>query len=872
MRVRFFTAFLGLWAAVAVASSLEVLPPAGLDPAVPTIKQVLGYDWGEEISDPLQIARYADALAQTAPDRVKLIPYATSFEGRKLLLLVVGKPENVSRVEELADKLRTLADPRLKTAGDKSLPADLPLVVWLVGSVHGDEASGGEAALALAYYLAAARSPEVQRLLDEVLVVLDPMQNPDGRARFVASTRQARGLVPDENPASAEHVQPWPGGRFSHYLFDLNRDWFALTHPETQGRVARMLWLPPQVVVDLHEMGAEQGYFFPPPADPHNPLVSPEQGKLWELLGGRLAAAFDEAGIRFWTRETFDAFYPGYGESWPFFGGACGATFEQASTRGLAVRLRSGEVLRYRDAVAHHLLGAFVTVKTAAENKKAFWDGFFTYRQRAVEEGKGLAYVWEASKEGAEELARLLARQGLEVFRPGSGPWAGSYVLPLSQPMGRLARVLLSKEVPLPKDFVDLQVKREAKRLPDEIYDVTAWSLPLLWNLPVREEKVNVGDGWTQVNPEAPLPYGVEGQGKVAFLLPWEGLSSARAVVRLLAQNIKAGVAEKAFIISGKPFLAGTVVIRRQGNPEKLREILEGVARETGVRFFGTDTSMADSGIDLGSNRVHALVAPRVALLWDAPTSPTAAGHLRYALEQQLGLSVTPVRVSSLPSADLSQFSVIVLPDGFSAAAYARVLPPEAVERLKYWVNEGGVLIAEGEAAAFLTGEKVGLLASTLEKRGGAAKDKEKTASGNAPAGQEAPTDYEKLVQPEEEQPPQVPGAILAVTLDTQHLLAAGFPDGKVHALVNSRRIFTPLKLNKGTNVGVYAPEKDLVASGFLFAESKKQLPHKGYLMVQRHGKGMVVAFAEPPAFRGMSRATTLLLANAVLFGPALVP
>lgn len=869
MKARLFAAFLGLWTVWAVASSLEVLPPADLDPAVPTVQQVLGYSWGEEISDPAQVHRYAQALAQAAPRRVKLIPYATSLEGRQLFLLVVGKPENLANLEKVAAKVRTSSDPRAKTF--KVAAADLPLVVWLVGSVHGDEASGGEAALALAYYLVAARSPEVGRLLEQVIVVLDPMQNPDGRARFVASTRQARGLMPDESPVSAEHVQPWPGGRFSHYLFDLNRDWFALTHPETQGRVARMLWLPPQVVVDLHEMGAEQGYFFPPPAHPHNPFVSPEQSKLWDVLGRHLAASFDELGIRFWTRETFDAFYPGYGESWPFFGGACGATFEQASTRGLAVRLRTGEVLRYGDAVAHHLLAAFVTVKTAAENKAAFWESFVLYRQRAVEEGKGLAYVWEASREGALELARLLARQGLEVFRPSAGPWAGFYVLPLSQPLGRLARVLLSREVPLPKDFAEAQIKRESKRLPDEIYDVTAWSLPLLWNVPVREEKVQVGE-WPRVNPEEPLTGGVEGQGKVAFLLPWEGFSSARALVRLLSHGVKAGVAEKPFTILGRQYPAGTVVVRRQGNEEKLRETLEEVSRETGVRFFGTDTSMADAGIDLGSNRVHPLSVPKVALLWDTPTSPTAGGHLRYALEQQLGLAVTPVRGSSLLGADLSQFSVIVFPDSFSGATYGRVLPPDALERLKHWVQEGGVLIAEGEAAAFLTGEKVGLLASSLEKRGGLAKDKEKGTTASGTASQTASVDYERLVQPDEEQPPQVPGAILVVKLDTDHLLAAGFSDGRVHALVNSRRVFTPLKLDKGVNVGVYAAEGDLVASGFVFAESRKQLPNKAYLMVQRHGRGMVVAFAEPPAFRGMSRATTLLLANAVLLGPAFVP
>lgn len=868
MKLRLVFALLWGTAASLVAGSLEVLPPAPFDATVPTVEQVLGYSWGDEISDPAQIERYAQELARAVPDRVRLVPYATSFEGRQLFLLVVGQRDYLADLESLAAQLRQRSDPRLPATRTGASP--LPVVVWVVGSVHGDEASGGEAALALAYYLAAARSPEVERILQEVVVVLDPMQNPDGRARFVTSTRQARGVVPDPNPASAEHVQPWPGGRFSHYLFDLNRDWFALTHPESRGRVARMLWLPPQVVIDLHEMGSEQGYFFPPPAEPHNPYVSQEQNELWRLLGRNLAAAFDSAGIRFWTRETFDAFYPGYGESWPLFGGACGATYEQASTRGLRIRLRTGEVLRYRDAVAHHLLASYVTVKTAAENRAAFWQSFLAYRARAVEEGRGLAYLWDAHREGAAELAGLLAQQGLEVFLPDTGPLAGRYVLPMGQPLGRLARVLLSKDVPLPKEFAQAQVKREAKRLPDEIYDITAWSLPLLWGLPVREERVAPGEGWRQVDGSEKARSGVQGAGKVAFLLPWEGLNSARALVRLQAHGVRAGVAEKPFMVGGRQYPVGTVVVRRQGNPEQLREIVESVARQIGVRFFGAESSLTESGIDLGSNRVRPLVAPRVALVWDTPTSPTAAGHLRFALEQQLGLAVTLVRANTLLGADLSHFDVIVLPDTFSPQAYARVWSQENLERLKHWVAEGGVLVAEGEAAAFLTGEKVGLLASSLEKRDGAAKEKGKETAQASGKGSAA--DYEQLVRPTEEQPPVVPGAILAIHLDTEHLLAAGFPEGKAYTLVNSRRIFTPLKLDKGVNVGIYAPEDELVASGFLFQESKKQLPAKGYLMVQRHGRGTVIAFAEPPAFRGMTRATTLLLANAVLFGPALVP
>lgn len=852
---------MGAWAQV-----LDVLPSASLDPSVPTIQQVLGYSWGQEISDPEQITRYAHTLADSSGRRVRLIPYGASEEGRPLFLLVVGKPAHVEQLDALAERLRRWADPRQgQQAGKESEALSLPAVVWVVGSVHGDEASGGEAALALAYYLVAARSPAVEAILDRVLVVLDPMQNPDGRARFVASTRQARGRGPALDPADAEHVQPWPGGRFSHWLFDLNRDWFALTHGETQGRVERMLWLPPQVVIDLHEMSSEQGYFFPPPAAPHNPLVSVRQQKLWKLLGTRLARVFDGAGIRFWTREVFDAFYPGYGESWPFFSGACGATFEQASTRGRAVRLRTGEVLRYGDAVANHLLAAFTTLQLVAEEQPAFMESFLDYRTQAVREGKGKAYVWLDDGPGATALAELLARQGVEVYKAEGGPSAGQFFVPQAQPLGKLARVLLDREVPLPKDFQERQKKLEAKGLPDEIYDVTAWSLPLLWQVPVEGKSLEL--------PEEAQPWrgpsrersGVVGAGRVAFLLPWNDLGAAQAAVDLLRAGIPVAAAERGLVVAGRRFPRGSVVVWRRGAPENLEQLLQQVAAARGVTFFGTDTSLVEEGLDLGSSRVQPLQLPSVALLWDSPASPTACGHLRYALEVQLGLPVTALRLASLPAADLWRFHVLILPDAGGPAAYRRALAPETVERVRFWVREGGVLIAEGSAAAFLTEDKVGLLASKLEMRAGQLQGDAQEKGRNQQSGAKEPAPQEQ-----EEEPPLVPGAILTVHLDEEAFLTAGLRDNVVYAMVNSRRIFTPLARGTGFNLGVFAPKEKLLASGFLFPQSEQQLPGKAFFMMQRHGRGLVLAFAEPPAFRGITRGTTQLLANAVLLGPTL--
>jgi len=873
-----------LVASVAAAGEFfGVLPAATFDAAAPTIDKTLGFGWGEEITDPDQVLKFSQALAAGVPARVRLLEYGHSMEGRPLVLLVLGSPANLPRWDDLQNRLARLGDPRLVNASQaEAAIRELPAVVWIQCSVHGDEASGGDAGLALAYYLAAGSGPEIAQVLDNAFVVIDPMENPDGRARFVGSTRRARGLRPDPDPSSAEHVQPWPGGRVSHELFDLNRDWFALTHPETVGRVNAMLRYHPMVVADLHEMGAEMGYFFAPPAEPRHPLLTGEETTLLDVLGRANAAAFDAHGFRYWTRELFDEFYPGYGESWPAFTGAIGMTFEQASSRGLVVALRDGSQLTYGETVQHHLLAAFTTCLTTASNRARFLHAWYSFRQSAVAEGqKGPvhAYVIGEGKETmqAAELAELLARQGIEAFRVAEGREGiatGAFVVPLDQPLGRLARALLERGASMGPAFEKEQERRDAKRLPDEIYDITAWSLPLLFGAPARPlQALPRGLVMEPVKPGS-LPAGsVAGDGKVAFLLPWEGGASARALARLLREGVKVSVASKPFTLAGRQYERGTIVIRRAGNGDNLQERLAEAARETGASFVGTDTGYVDRGIDLGSTNVFPLKAPRIALAWDTPTAAFSAGDLWYALELYFGYPVSVVRTSTLARAELSRFDVIILPDSWErGGSYAAVLGEEGVKRLASWVGEGGVLVAVGGGAGMLTGEKVGWLASKLENRLGSEVPPEKgkpagPAEAKPPA--ERAFDYDSAVRPSEEDPAAVPGAILRVELDAESCLAAGFPGGSVDVLVGSRRIFTPLKLDKGTNVGIYAASDKLVQSGFLLKASREQLPNKAYLMLQPLRRGKVVAFADDPATRGFTRASMLLLANAVFFGPA---
>lgn len=410
---------LGAAALVLALGATSVLDPAtAYDPTIPTIRKVLGYDHGDEITSPDNVGVYLRALHEAVPDSTRLVEYARTWEGRPLWILVVGSPERIASLDSVKAGLKKLADPRGVGAADRErLIKELPVAVWLMHGVHGNEISSSDAALAEAYHLlAATNDPGVDAIRKGALVIIDPMENPDGRARFLFQNLQGRASAPDPEPVSAEHDEPWPGGRANHYLFDMNRDWFAMTQPETVGRIRVYLDYFPEVVVDLHEMGGNSTYYFAPPADPINPFVPKDQRAWFDTFGRNNAARFDEKGFAYFIRENYDSFYPGYGESWPIFQGAIGMTYEQASARALAFRREDGLTLTYKDGVLHHFTSAIETARTAAVNRDALLRYFADYRASAVAEGeKGVreyVLVPGSDPSRADRLARLLASQG----------------------------------------------------------------------------------------------------------------------------------------------------------------------------------------------------------------------------------------------------------------------------------------------------------------------------------------------------------------------------------------------------------------------------------------------------------------------------
>jgi len=918
------TALLALLPILAPAQDFPFLPDSKHDPAVPTYESVIGRPLGDDVSTHAEVERYLQALAAAAP-RLLVQRYGESWEGRPLYNVVVGSPENLARAAEIQAGMQRLADPRgLEDASVAPLLRSLPGVAWLIYNVHGDEPSGADAALALVYHLCAATDDALtDAILRECVVLLDPMQNPDGRDRFVHGFRGMRGRVSDPEPDAAEHSQPWPGGRSNHYWFDMNRDWFALTQPETRARVQLFHRWWPVVVADVHEMGGNSTYYFAPPADPVNPELTLPQRQWLDRYGRNNAAWFDRFGFAYFIRENYDCFYPGYGEGWPLFQGSIGMTYEQGSVRGQRLRREDEIEVHYRDCVHHHFVASLSTLEMLARNREEALTSFLEYRRSAVREGhtgpiREFLFPGGPDVGRTERLMGLLAEQGIEVKRAegelrnertrdyyGGAEVArrfpgGTFVVSLAQPQKRLANVLLVQHQDMSTEFLDKQKWHYSRREGTDFYDLTAWSLPLLWDVECyAAADVSQGD-LAPVEAAAffdrPHARPDPGSASVAYLLPWGTHAAAAAAVALLGADVRVHVAGKRFAQRGRTYPAGTGIVRvaEHRDREALHATLTRIGRETGAEVVATDTGWVDDGIALGSNDVRALKKPRVAMVCDRPTDAYSAGWARYLLEQTYAVPVTMIRARQLGRARLDRFTAIVLPDG---SGYGDEIGRGGVERLKAWIDQGGTLVTFAGATQWLTEKEVGLLASEREHRerprpdrAGPAQDADaKPAAGNddakprapgeadkpegdqsAERGQERPRPYryETAILPEKELPGETPGAILRVRLDPEHWLAAGY-DGGTNVVVGSRNVFTPIKLDRGVNVAVYEARDKLLLSGFSWDDKLDQLAQKAYLVHQPHGRGHVVGFAEDPNVRGLTRGLELLVLNALLFGPS---
>jgi hypothetical protein len=859
---------------------------------VPTFAEATGHAFGERITVHPEMAAYLHRLAATS-DRVAVIDQGTSWEGRHLLLAVVTAPENHARLEAIQAAAQRLGDPRrLPTDDVAGLIEDQPVIVWLGGSIHGFELSGSEGLLKLLERLTTAEDEETLRVLREAVVLIDPMLNPDGRDGFAYHNQQRQGQ--GSNP----RVQDWGNDfdfwqalqfRTGHYFFDINRDWFVHTQRETLYRVPTLQAWRPQVVLDAHEMGRGQEFYFDPPTDPVGPYFPDFASRWFETFGDAYAATFDQEGFEYTTRDIFNFFYPGYTTSYGSYQGGVGMLFEQGSSRGLALDRGDGSVRTLADALEHHYQGAWTTVRTAVTHRRQFLRDYYQAHQAALADGgQGVRRYLLAAGDGdpgaLEEAVALLRRNGIEVgrttvasevggLRDRTGQAvaarrfpAGTYVVEAAQPRNRLLRSLLEPEVPIPEDFLKKARAWVDRGENPRFYDTTSWSLPLLFNLAGFSSTAASSIAVEAVTDDpiasgSPLPESTTDAAPYAYLLDGGRGTAVAAAHRLRAQGFRVVVTTQPTRLGGEDFAGGTVVLRAREGGEALRQALADLATEMPLEVHAVTTGKADAGFPaLGHSDNLRLKPTAVAILGENPVRGYSFGWSWYTLDQRYKIPVTILRAGRLTSRSLEGVDTLLIPDLLSASALGRELGEGGKERLQRWVQEGGNLVALGNAVDFVRQElALGNLRSWYPetKPGDGAEGEGKAAKKD---GAEEPQRFE------------VPGAFLRTHLDGEHWLTAGYAAKDLPVLVESTRIYQapegPPKRGQRV-VARYAAADALRLSGHLWEESRERLADGVYLYEERVGQGRVILFAEDPNYRAYTRGTERLFLNAVLLGPS---
>lgn len=854
--------------ASAIASTSDaqhaLAPGGGYDPTVPRPADLLGYEVGERFTPHHLLHRYFETVAESS-DRIALDTVAVTFEGREVLLAVATSAVNHARIDLIMADARRLADPRGASARElDEVVRRMPAIVWLGYTVHGNEASGTEASIAMLYQLAAGQDAETLAILDGTVVLIDPVQNPDGHERHVQDVMRARGTFgPSPHPAARVHRGNWPGARTSHYQFDLNRDWFIHSHPETRGRMDTFWDWAPHVAVDLHEMGSSSTYFFAPPMEPINPNVDPSIADWWEIYAEANAHALTALGESFFRREGYDEFYPGYGVSWPVLTGAIGMTYEQASSGGGAIRRSDDTILTLAHAARNHYATSWATTLTSALRREQRVRDYLAFRQRAVDvSARGAPFrtvLLERDALGrADSLVARLEANGIEVgvlesevsvggAREYGATRAatvslprGSYAVDLAQPQGRLARALLEPDARLDSSFIHEELEARRSGRPNRFYDVTAWSLPYTFRVRAWTAPGTVA-GSVLRGAGRPEPPALPATGGYGYAFEAGSDVSLRMLAGLLADSVRVRYAPRPFSSGGADFPRGAFMVRVAGNGDDVHEVVRRHAGDSGARVVPIASALVDTGTDLGSNSVFPLRLPRVALVGGEGISGNSFGFAWYTLDQRLRYPSTQVDVGSLSESVLADFDVIIIPSASGGALDAE-LGEAGRDRLASWLRRGGTLVTIEGATNWIAGERTGL--SRLRQA---------QIPDTLPGGGAAPSS-------------RVPGAIVRAVADTLSPLMAGVNQSELPVLVFSGgALVAPSDRRPGEVVIRYAPEERLRLAGYLWPEAPARFADTPYLWTERVGQGRVIAFAGDPNFRDLWRGLLPLFGNAVL-------
>ena len=794
-------------------------------------EEFLGYEIGDQHTRHDLILAYFKYLSSVS-ERADLINYGKSYEGRALTLLSISSEENLKNL----DKIKIEHSKSTIPGSIKTINENLPIIINLGYGIHGNEPSGSEAALLTAYTLIASKNKNIDRLITNSVVFIDPTLNPDGRDRHSQWANQYKSinLVADSN--DAEHNESWPRGRTNHYWFDLNRDWLLAIHPESRGKLNWLHQWYPNVVVDVHEMGTNSNYFFDPMKSSASvkPLIPKENVDLYPIFAEYYVKYMDSIGSFYYTKESFDETYPGYGSTYSDLQGGLALLFEQASSRGHVQETNYGK-MTFGFTIRNQFLNSIATVEAAVDNKVLLRDyqkRFFESSLSEFKNEKIKAYefgdIYDKNRTKAF-IDKLLIHK-IKVYQKD-----GKFVVPINQVQSRMV-----------KNFFETH----DKYLDSVFYDASAWSVSNFYNMKHKALRSFDLNKVTMVD-ENKVSNSKVSKSNYAYILDWDDYNAPAALNHLHKNGVISYSAYKPFSIkvnndsSIRSFNYGTVMVpvsKQKVDSEKLFEVVKSTQEKFSLPVFSTETGYSSAGIDLGSNYFRINKKVNVAMLIGDGVSSYEAGEVWHLLDTRVHIPLTKIRLNQFNRTPLDKYTTLVMVSG----TYNQI-SEQGIKKIKDWVGKGNTLITIGSASSWAIKKEI-VKESLVETKKDTIFSRKRYIDAREYSGRE-----------------RIGGSILKADLDLTHPLAFGYRDQSIPVYKNNN-VFLNKSKSHYSSVAIYSKQPHI--DGYVSKKNiEENLKGSASLVVSKLGSGRVILFADNPNFRGTWYGTNKLFLNGIFYG-----
>lgn len=823
--------------------SLDYYLPAEYtyNPSIPTPEQVLGYQVGDWHVSHDQVVMYMKELA-AASDRVTIEEYARTYERRPLLMLTITSPANFQKIPNIKSERNKLRDSR--QARNVNID-NMPIVMYMGYSVHGNEPSGVNASLLAAYHFAAAN--EIADDLENVIILLDPAINPDGINRFASWVNSHKSYQMNGDPLSREHNEAWPRGRTNHYWFDLNRDWLPVQHPESRGRIAKIQEWKPNLVLDFHEMGTNSTFFFQPGIPSRNHPLTPKRNfELTEKIAQYHAKRLDKIGSLYYTQESFDDFYYGKGSTYPDVQGAVGILFEQASSRGHLQDSPFGP-LTFPFTIRNQLTASLSSFEAANDMRKEmnqYMKDFYAEAETEYIADVNRAYIFGSTADNAKtyHLADMILQHDIDLYRLKQNITINNiefqadnaFIIPLNQPQYRLIKGMFEVRT----EFQD-----------SLFYDVSAWTLPMAFNLDfmaLSSRIMNVAEV-EELNDSITMPEGevIGDENANWYAFEWNEYYAPKAAYQIMDKGYMVRVSHEEFNVpDGQKFRRGSIIVGKQhGNTggTDMYATLQEIAKNTGITIHAIASGYTE-GVNLGSPSMDVLDKPSIALLVEGGVASNEAGEVWHLLDQRFEIPITLLPLDLVGRADLKRYNVIIMPTGNYTD-----LGKSGAEKLKNWTNDGGTIIARGTAMNWLTQNEIGRFSFIkIEEENNLPRQRNYAEMESARGAQ------------------VTGGAIFNVTLDLSHPIGYGYTNSNMYTFRSGNQL---MELSESPYANPLVYTDDPLASGYVFSGNLEKMRNTGAIRVSSVGRGKVIGFVDNPNFRAFWFGTNKLFMNSIFFG-----